>query len=185
MKKIIQHLFLPILAFLLISGATFAQERGNAKARVSPNASVSQTIGTTVVSITYGRPGIKGRNVNELVNDPQNGEVWRTGANEATAITFSEDVMFGGSKAEAGTYFLYTIPNGDTWTIILNKKMSWGTQYDAKEDYLRVPAASVDTNAPEMEWFMMYFDNLSNTKAHLNLHWGALKVMVPISIGSM
>ena len=74
-----------LLAFSLISVSSFAQERGNNEARTSPNASVSQTIGTTQVSIAYGRPSVNDRQV--FGGLEAYGEVWRTGANEATELT--------------------------------------------------------------------------------------------------
>ena len=89
--------------------------------------------------------------------------------------------MLGGEMVEAGTYSLYTIP-GDNWTIILNSKLSWGTQYDESDDVLRVPAAVTTTEATELEWFSIYFDTLSETKAHLNLHWGTTLTAIPITI---
>ncbi len=181
MKKIITSLFsvfaLAVL-FTFSSTTTFAQERAEGGVRVSPNAAVSQNIGATVVNVTYGRPGLKGRSLESLAPA---GQVWRTGANESAAITFSTDVMFGGEMVEAGTYSLYTIP-GDNWTIILNKKLSWGTSYDVAEDVIRVPAAVTTTEAAPMEWFAIYFDTLSETKTHLNLHWGTTLTAIPITI---
>jgi len=171
-----------VLATFFVAETAVAQDRGGDSARPSPNASVSQTIGTTDVTITYGRPGLKGRELETLA---PTGKVWRTGANESAAITFSDDVMVGGKEVEAGTYSLYSLPNGSEWTIILNNKLSWGTQYDMNEDYIRVPAAAVDNGATKMERFTIYFDTLSDTKAHLNLHWGTTKVAVPVTTGSM
>lgn len=181
MKKIITSLFSVFaLAVLLTFSSTiaFAQERAEGGVRVSPNAAVSQNIGATKVNVTYGRPGLKGRS---LISLAPAGQIWRTGANESAAITFSTDVMFGGEMVEAGTYSLYTIP-GDNWTIILNKKLSWGTSYDIAEDVIRVPAAVTTTEAAPMEWFAIYFDTLSETKAHLNLHWGTTLTAIPITI---
>ena len=180
MKKIFTSL-LPIIALTVLisldSTTSYAQERREG-VRVSPNAAVSQNIGATVVTVTYGRPGLKGRSLESLAPADQ---VWRTGANESAAITFSTDVMFGGKMVEAGTYSLYTIP-GDNWTIIINDKLSWGTQYDDSADVIRVPAAFTTTEATEMEWFSIYFDTLSETKVHLNLHWGTTLTAIPITI---
>ncbi len=180
MKKIFRSL-LPIIALTVLisldSTTSYAQERREG-VRVSPNAAVSQNIGATVVNVTYGRPGLKGRSLESLAPA---GQVWRTGANESAAITFSTDVMFGGKLVEAGTYSLYTIP-GDNWTIIINNKLSWGTQYDESADIIRVPAAVTTSEASEMEWFSIYFDTLSETKVHLNLHWGTTLTAIPITI---
>ncbi|MDZ7772350.1 MAG: DUF2911 domain-containing protein [Balneolaceae bacterium] len=162
---------------LLLPYTSSAQERGGGEVRASPNASVSQTIGTTVVSITYGRPGVKGRQVFGGLESW--GEVWRTGANESTAITFSGDVTVEGETVEAGTYSLYSIPreNGN-WTIILNSQLSWGTQYDASQDVIRVDVQAEE--APMREWFMIYFRNLSESSAERVLHWE--NVRVPFTI---
>ncbi len=185
MKSLLKLGALAVFAVLLSTEFTIAQERKKGD-RPSPNASVSQDIGSTTVTIYYGRPGLKGRDVNTLVNDRPNGEVWRTGANENTVITFSTDVLFGGKEVKAGTYSLYTIPGenaGDNWTFIINKKNnSWGTQYDASQDVVRVPAAVTTANAPSLERFTIYFDTLSDTKAHLNLHWGSIMAAIPITL---
>lgn len=193
MKKLIQCSFLLALATFFVAESALAQERGNSEARTSPNATVSQTVGTTQITVTYGRPGIKGRSyfTDGAVLAPA-GSVWRTGANEATTITFSDDVMFGGEKVSAGTYTLFTIP-GDDWTVILNNDLTrddgtpaWGAYgYDESQDEVRVEAAVVDTDAPMEEWFMIYFDTLSETKVHLNLHWGNTSVAVPITTADM
>lgn len=190
MKKLLQLSFVMLLAILFGSQSATAQERGNSEARVSPNATVSQTIGTTEVTVTYGRPGIKDRSYfSEGSALAPIDQVWRTGANESTTITFSDDVNFGGEAVEAGTYTLFSIPGKESWTIILNDQLTredgspaWGAYgYDEEADVVRVPAASVDNNAPMMEWFGISFDTLSETKAHLNLHWGTTKVAVPIT----
>lgn len=176
MKALLKMGVLAVFAVLLSSELTFAQERGKGN-RPSPNASVSQDIGSTTVSITYGRPGLKGRSLATLAKPDQ---IWRTGANESTVITFSDDVMFGGKEVKAGTYSLYTIP-GENWTFVLNNKLSWGTQYDKSQDVLRVPAAVTTEGASSFERFTIYFDTLSDTKAHLNLQWGKTMAAIPIT----
>lgn len=166
------------LAFCCISTLGMAQERGNDESRVSPNASVSQTIGTTQVSITYGRPSVNDRDIfGALVAFDS---WWRTGANESTAITFSDDVQIEGEELEAGTYSLYTIPGEDEWTIIINEKLSWGTQYDEAEDVLRVEVEP--TQAEYMEQFMIYFENITENSADCVIHWDETKVPFTISV---
>lgn len=170
-----------IFVLLLAALPASAQERGNDRARTSPNASVSQTIGTTVVTINYGRPAIKGRSYfDENSELAPLGSVWRTGANEATSVTFSANVNFGGKEVPAGTYSLYTIPAEDEWTVILNNKLSWGTQYDESEDVVRVQAETMESR--DTEWFNIFFSELSDTSANLILHWGNTQVVVPISV---
>ncbi len=168
---------LTIIALFAASSLTFAEERGGDRVRLSPNAAVSQTIGTSVVSVTYGRPGLKGRPLESLT---PTGKVWRTGANESVAITFSGDVTVGDKAISAGTYSIYTIPGDKKWTIIINSKLSWGTQYDETMDVARTTASVA--KGSEKEWFTIDFDALSDSKAHMNLRWGTKAVTVPITV---
>ncbi len=166
------------LAVLCISELGFAQERSNDQHRVSPNASVSQTIGTTEVTITYGRPAVNGRQIfGEL---EQFGEVWRTGANESTAITFSDDVEIEGESIDAGTYSLYSIPGEEEWTIIINEKLSWGTQYDQNEDITRVKVTPEE--GQQVEQFMIYFEDVSEESGTIVLHWDDVKVPFTVKV---
>lgn len=180
MKSFLKIGALALFALLLTSEITFAQERGGG-VRPSPNAANSQNIGATVVSVTYGRPALKDRTYfAEASQLAPLDRVWRTGANESTVITFSTDVMFGDQEVKAGTYSLYTIPGSSKWTIILNSKLSWGTQYDEAMDVTRTTATVGEGS--NLEFFEIYFDTLSAEKAHLNLHWGTTKVAVPITV---
>jgi len=165
-----------VLSLLMLSVNSNAQERTTDRVWASPNAAVSQTIGLTEVAVTYGRPSVRDREIfGGLV--PLN-QVWRTGANEATAITFFDDVRIEGEHVEAGTYSLYTIPGEDSWTIIINEKLSWGTQYDESQDLLRV---DVDVDeAIFMEQMMIYFENVSDQSGDLVIHWADTKVNVTI-----
>jgi hypothetical protein len=89
------------------------------------------------ITVTYSRPNVKGRKIFGGINPY--GEVWRTGANAATTITFSENVLLEGNKVPAGTYSLFSIPEQNTWTIILNKTVKqWGAySYKKEDDFLR------------------------------------------------
>ena len=118
--------------------------------QASPHAVLTQAVGTTDVTIDYHRPGVKGRQVwGGLV--PYD-KVWRTGANEATMITFSDDVTIDGKPLPKGTYSLHTIPGKSEWTIIFNKvAKQWGSfSYKQEEDALRVNAKP--HAAPMTEW---------------------------------
>jgi len=177
--KFYSILFSALFAMLLMfTTSIHAQERGNDSPRVSPNASVSQTIGTTVVTVTYGRPGVRERVIfGDLV--PYD-EVWRTGANESTAITFSDNVMIEGEELTAGTYSLYTIPGLEEWSVIFNNNLSWGTQYDPTMDELRV---SVQPETGEfMEQMMVYFENVEEDSGHMVIHWDQIRVPVQIEV---
>ena len=149
----------------------------------SPAAKASQTIGITDVTVTYGRPAVKGRTIwGDLV--PYD-DVWRAGANENTTISFSNDVTIEGQPLAAGTYGLHTIPHKDNWTVIFShNSTSWGSfSYDAKEDALRVDVKPVE--APFCEWLTFQFDDLAADHATLKLCWEKLCVPVRISVDSV
>jgi hypothetical protein len=112
--------------------------RGDDAKRKSKNGKTEGTIAGVAVAVEYGRPSVAGRAVwGALV--PW-GQVWRTGADEATTITFAKDVLVEGQKLAAGTYALFTIPGEKEWTVVFNKTAEqWGAyDYDAKQDALRV-----------------------------------------------
>src|SRR5436190_20179097 len=112
-----KSLFVSVMIVLLFG--SFAMAQGLELPRVSQKATVSQRVGLTDVSITFSRPGVKGRTIwGGLV--PYN-QVWRTGANEATTFSVSDDVKINGQPLPAGSYSLHTIPGKDSWTIIFNK----------------------------------------------------------------
>ncbi len=178
LSKLILTAVVACLVFICTFVTANAQQRGNQRARVSPNASVSQTIGTTEVLITYGRPSVNGRDVFGGL-EPL-GEVWRTGANESTVIVFPKDVTIEGQPLEAGTYSIYTIPREDEWTIIFNSKLSWGTRYDKSKDVLRVQVESKE--APFREQFMIYFENVTDHAADIVLHWADTKVPFTVEV---
>lgn len=119
--------------------------------RPSPPATVATTVGSTAVTIDYSRPYLKGR---EAFSDKAPlapaGEVWRTGANEATTFTVSKPVKIEGQTLPAGTYGLFTIPGATEWTIIFNKTAKqWGAfKYDAAQDALRVKVKPKTLAAP-------------------------------------
>lgn len=149
------------------------------EARPSPNATVSQTIGTTLVTITYGRPGVKGRQIfGELIAF---GEVWRAGANEATVFAVSDDVTIDGQPLAAGTYGFFAIPTEGAWTLLFNTQADqWGAfDHDASCDTLRI---SVQPEAgPHQEWLRYAFDDLTETSARVVLEWDTLKVPFTIA----
>ncbi len=145
----------------------------------SPNATVQQRVGLTDIEVVYARPGVKGRKVfGELV---PYGEVWRTGANNATKITFSTPVKVGGTDVPAGSYALFTIPTPTDWTIILNKVTGqWGSySYDEKNDQMRVKVKPV-TLAEPVETFEIGWGDIKDSTATLNLTWE--KTRVPVKV---
>ncbi len=154
--------------------------RANDEVRASPNAGAMQTIGTTMVHIMYGRPSVNGRDIfGGLV--PYD-EVWRTGANEATTITFSDDVTIEGQPLAAGTYGLFTLPTADSWTFIFNRTAEqWGAfNYDSAEDALRVEVAPGPGMGVQQMGF--WFDEVSATSAKAVLGWADLTVGFEIGV---
>ena len=130
----------PLLCAVLMAASTLPllAQRGDDAGRVSKNGKAEGTIDGVEVTVQFGRPSVNGRTVwGGLV---PYGEVWRTGADEATTITFSGDVEIGGEKLAAGTYGLFTLPGEQEWIIIFNKNaQQWGAfGYDASQDALRV-----------------------------------------------
>jgi hypothetical protein len=157
-----------------------AQDRGDSVPRVSPNATVSQTIGITDVRITYGRPSVNDRTIFSKEGLVPFGNVWRTGANEATTISFSTPVHVQGESLDAGTYGFFTIPGPDTWTLIFNETANqWGAyNYDSNKDVLRVEVEPQSAEAREMLTFS--FHNVTDTSATAHLHWS--ETLVPFTI---
>jgi tetratricopeptide (TPR) repeat protein len=144
----------------------------------SPAAGVSQHLGLTEIKIDYHRPAVKGRAIwGQLV---PYGKVWRTGANDATTISFSTAVRVAGKEVPAGTYALFAVPDPDRFTFILNKtSRQWGAYfYKAEEDQLRF--AVKPEPAAHKEWLEYQLDLKDRTTAIAALHWEKLRVSFPI-----
>jgi len=189
---------------LLIVAANLATAQQSLRfPRPSQKASVMQTIGITDVTIIYSRPAVKARKIwgdplpeqkaeGAATLDDQNirpknavivpyGHVWRTGANEATQFTITDDVMINGQPLKAGTYSLHSIPTRDEWTIIFNSDAGqWGSfSYDEKKDVLRVKAKP-EMVADSQEWLEYSFDPVKDSSAQVNIRWE--KVRVPFTV---
>ncbi len=146
--------------------------------QVSPAASVTQTVGLTEISVTYHRPGVKGRVIwGKLV--PYD-KAWRAGANEATTVSFSDDVTIAGKAVKAGMYALFVIPRLGDWTVILNSDAKqWGAfRYDSTKDVVKFSVKS--EAAPNEERLSYSFTDLTGTSVKLVLRWE--KISLPISI---
>lgn len=137
-----------------------------------------KTTENNYVKCTYGQPLKKGREI--FGNLVPYGKLWRTGANEATEITFTSNFQIGDTQLPAGTYTLFSIPNKDKWTIILNSELGqWGDfDYDATKNVLTYEAP-VSTNSDIYEGFTIQFEDVSNG-FNLLLLWDTVKVSVPI-----
>ena len=169
---------LSILLFLLITVETsFAQEA--IKPRPSPLAIVSARYKNTYLKITYSQPHKKERIIfGELV---PYGEVWRTGANEATEITITQDILINNLPLKAGTYSIFTIPEKDSWTIIINSDVGmWGAyNYNNKTDVLRFNVPNQLMQSAIYEAFTILIEQ-KNDKAELIMAWDAVQVRIPI-----
>jgi len=139
----------------------------------------SYKISDKIVRVTYSRPQLKGRSVVQLA---PYGEVWRTGANEATEITFYKEVQFAGESIAAGTYALFTIPGEKEWTIILNTKLNqWGAYtYDKDADVAR-GKVTPKIGDKFLQAFSMSFNKIE-LGATLVMGWGNTRVTVPITL---
>ena len=193
--------FLVLLSLLCFAMSALAQI---SVPRPSQKASVTQTIGVTDVTITYSRPGVKGRKIwgdplpeqagtkGEATLDNQNerpkgapivpwGHVWRTGANEATMFVITDDILINGQKLPAGSYSLHTIPTKDEWTIVFNGTANqWGSfNYDPAKDTLRVKAKPQWLNDSQ-EWLTYSIDPVGDDTAQVNIRWE--KISVPFTV---
>lgn len=142
--------------------------------RPSPDATVTQMVGVTKVSIDYGSPAVNKRVIwGELV--PYN-EVWRTGANELTTITFDDPVKINGTELPAGTYGIHSVPRKDEWDIIFSKdaRVDGPSTFNAEKEILRVKAKSEEHHFMERMTFL--FTDVTDNSAVVNLLWDKIKV---------
>lgn len=175
MKKI-----LFVLAMMIANYAIEAQVKAP---QASPKSTLSQVVGLTNVEIVYSRPSAKGRDVfNNLVPF---GKLWRTGANENTTISFSDDVVIEGKTLPKGKYALYTTPRADNWEIIFYTSTdNWGNPANWDETKVALKATVKSEHLERfVESFTIGINNLDNNFAHLELSWEntivALKFVVP------
>lgn len=156
-----------LFGLLILTGAPPAVSQLETP-RASPLGKVEQSVGVMNVSVEYSRPGVKERKIfGELVPF---GQVWRTGANEATKIMFSDDVMVEGNPVPAGTYSLYTIPGETEWTIIINKALNWGDQHDPKEDVVQFTVKPMKTGRL-IETLTIHIGDVKDDGAMVYLAW--------------
>jgi hypothetical protein len=147
----------------------------------SPTQTIRQNFGLSTVELSYSRPGIKDRKVfGDLVPF---GKVWRTGANQATTVTFGEDVMIGDKKVPAGKYGLLTIPEKDQWTVIITKQLDVTSPaaYKQEQDVVRVMAKPVALPF-SVETFTMTFDDVKSNSMELGMLWDKTMVSIPIKV---
>ncbi|WP_298299515.1 DUF2911 domain-containing protein [Hydrotalea sp.] len=165
MKKVI--FFAALFTTVFISFQAFAQDKSK---RPSPPATVTATTHNGVtIQIDYSQPAVKGRTIGKDI--APYGEVWRTGANEATVFQVNKDVTIDGKSLKAGKYSLYSIPGANEWTIILNKSWNqWGTVYNKKDDVMRFQAKPLQHAFTERMTFTI------SPSGEVGLLWGNIQI---------
>ncbi|TMI88760.1 MAG: DUF2911 domain-containing protein [Bacteroidetes bacterium] len=146
----------------------------------SPPQTIKQDFGVSSIELSYSRPGVKGRKVfGDLV---PYAKVWRTGANNATTISFGDDVNIGTAKVPAGKYGLLTIPGKDNWTIIITKQLEVTNPADYKQesDVARLDVKPMSMR-DKIETFTMQFANVKSSTCDLEMMWENTAVVLPIS----
>ncbi|MTI30326.1 DUF2911 domain-containing protein [Xanthovirga aplysinae] len=173
-------LLIPAIIFgvlIILNSNSYGQEA--LKPRPSPLSVTTMKFEDTYVKITYSRPHKRGRETFGSELAPF-GEVWRTGANEATEITLTGDIKLNGHKIKAGTYSIFTIPQKEKWTVIINKGLGqWGTyDYDKSLDLVRFEVP-VEMTEIIFEPFTISFEE-KNKDNVLSMQWDKTKVSIPL-----
>jgi hypothetical protein len=145
----------------------------------SPHVKSEWTIDGANISITYGRPSVKGRDEAKLMPP---GKEWRTGADEATTLTTDKNLMFGSVHVTPGTYTLYTVPGANEWQLVISKKTGqWGIPYPgAGEDLGRAPM-KVTKNATPVEQLTISIDD-TPAGGDLSIAWGTQKATISFMV---
>lgn len=176
-------LTLTIMAGLIFTGCQNQDSDNNSSTdngnRKSPIAIASVKHSSTYIKVVYGQPYRRGRVIfGELV---PYGEVWRTGANEATEMTLTNTILMGDEAISAGTYAMFTIPEPDTFTVILNHELGqWGAfEYNPDRDYKRMkfPVKNLDT---PVEAFTIQFAEPNQSLTTMSMKWANVQVDIPI-----
>lgn len=172
---------LPSFVALLITGMMHAQLNTPAP---SPLGEVKQRVGLTDITIKYSRPSKKGRTIFAADGLVPYGEIWRTGANAATTIEFSEDVTFAGVAVPKGKYALYSIPGPASWNVMLYSDLELGgatDMYDRSKEVARATVTPQSLSNP-VETFLINVGNITDHSAGLALVWDQTVVMVDIGL---
>ena len=172
-----------LLSLVIIMCLTISVSAQIKTPQPSPSAKTEQAVGLTDVTLEYSRPAMRGRTIfGDLV---PYGEIWRTGANANTSITFSTDVMINGKELKKGSYGIYSIPNKDSWEVMFYSSTdNWGVPQNWEESEVALKATAETTELPmTMESFTIMINDLKNDGASLNFLWentmATLKMEVP------
>jgi hypothetical protein len=174
MKKI-------IFSFLLLGYVAFADAQSLRVPSSSTAQTVKQEFGLGSIELSYSRPNMRGRDIfGDLV---PYGAVWRTGANSATTLTFSEEVVIGGTKVAPGKYGLLSIPGASEWTIIISKQtdVTSPSAYQQQMDVVRLTVPSVSLPF-SIESFMILFEKVKTNELEVMILWDATMVSFPIKV---
>ena len=165
---------------IVMCGLASAQQPQLRTPAPSTSQTVKQEFGISNVELSYSRPSIRGRAIfGDLVPF---GKVWRTGANNATTITFGDEVVIGGKTVPAGKYGLLTIPDKDNWTFIISKQTDVTSPADYKmdQDVVRV-TAKPETLPFSVENFTIMFNDVKPTSMKIELIWDNVAVALPVT----
>jgi hypothetical protein len=173
-----QYLVLGLFV-LILGGMAAAQVPPDKSKRPSPPGMAEVTLAGQKMVIDYSRPSLRGRTLESLA---PSGQVWRTGANEATALFLEADRQIGGITVPAGHYTLYTLPSAGPWKLIINKQTGqWGTVYKPDLDLARVDMHTTRLLQP-VEQFTILFRQRNAETAELVLQWETTEVSVPVRV---
>ncbi len=175
-----KHFFLS--AFLMTS-ILYSQAQSLVTPQASPTQTISQNFSVGSMELSYSRPGLKGRRLGTDL--APFGKVWRTGANAATTIRFTDDVSIGGTSVKAGKYGVLSIPGANEWILIITKDLNVNAPdlYKQANDVVRVKAPVMNPGT-KVETFTMNFANFTNNTCELQLIWENSLVVLPISINT-
>ena len=127
-----------------------------------------------VIKIIYSRPQLKGRSLEKLA---PLGKKWRTGANEATEVTFYKDVVFGGTAVKAGTYTMYAVPGKATWTVALSSQLNvWGVYFHKDENDVAKVTIPIKQTEENLDVFSIAIDE----DMTINIGWGTTLISIPV-----
>ncbi|WP_026934927.1 DUF2911 domain-containing protein [Christiangramia echinicola] len=171
-----------LLAIAVIYFLTFSVNAQIETPQPSPLGKIEQKVGLTDVSVEYSRPGMRGRTIfGDLVPF---GEVWRTGANANTKITFSDDVKINGKELKKGSYGIYTVPNEGSWEVMFYADTNnWGVPQEWDDSKVALKATAETMEMPmKMETFTIVIDDLKNNSATLNFIWENTIAMLNIEV---
>src|SRR5215469_10158546 len=170
---------IPFTLFALVLAASATQPpQADKSQRPSPPGTAEVTLKGKKITIDYSRPFLKGRHVGQEL--APYGKVWRTGANEATALTTELDLSIGGASVPAGKYTIYSLPSEGTWKLLISKQTGqWGTEYHEEQDLARVDMQKSQLPQP-VEQFTISFDKKSDDSADLVLEWENFRLSVPV-----